>query len=318
MSRILVTGGGGFIGGHLIKRLKAEGHFVRAADIKAPEYENSSADEVLFADLRNAEDAYAVCAGMDTVYHLACDMGGIGTTLPLSFEQRCNNTRIDLNITEAAQRRAVGMFFYASSACVYNEQMQGEDASALKEEDAYPAHPDLTYGWVKLMSERTLLESYLNARVARFHNVYGELGTWDGGREKAPAALCRKIALAKLRNEESICVWGDGEQRRSFMYISDCIDGILRLVASDHAAPINLGRDEAVSINELALLIMDIADWHVRLEHDLTKPQGVRSRNSDNTRLREVLNWQPAITLHDGLTATYTWIEAQVKATYAR
>lgn len=323
MSRILISGAGGFIGHHLVKRLKAEGHWVRGVDLKLPEWEASAADDFLLADLRNADNAYRACTDVDAVYHLAYDMGGMGFLQPHSLEQRASNTRIDLNMTEAAgAHRQILRFFYASSACVYNDTLQAnEDAPALKEEDAYPAHPDLSYGWCKLMGEQALAELALVASirpfVARFHNVYGELGTYDGGREKAPAALCRKIALAKLRGDDSISVWGDGLQQRSFMYIDDCIDGILRLTASDHHEPINLGRDEQVSIDELALLIMDIADWHVRIDHDLSKPQGVRSRNSNNARLREVLHWQPEITLHDGLTRTYEWIERQVNVTYA-
>lgn len=323
MKRILVTGGGGFIGGHLIKRLKADGHWVRSADIKAPEYENSSADEFLFADLRQQENAWKACADVDTVFHLAAEMGGIGATLPHDYGLRLGNARIDQNTIEAAMRHGVERFFYASTACVYNEQLQGEHAIALKEEDAYPAQPDLAYGWMKLVNGEQLLldaalesSSRLKPSIARFHNVYGELGTWQGGKEKSPAALCRKIALAKLRGDESISVWGDGLQKRSFMYIDDCIEGILRLTASDYHEPINLGRDEQISINELALLIMGSADWHVRIEHDLTQPQGVRSRNSDNARLREVLNWEPSIGLVEGLTRTYDWISEQVFAKY--
>lgn len=317
MSRILVTGGGGFIGHHLIKRLKAEGHYVRAADIKLPEYENSSADEFFVADLRLGEDACAAVTGMDEIYHLACEMGGIGFTLPHSFEQRLSNTLIDANVADRAHAEGVRKLFFASSACVYNETLQArEHADALREDDAYPAQPDLSYGWAKLACEQLLtdlaLDSEVQVYIARFHNVYGELGSWDGGREKAPAALCRKIARAKLRGDDHITVWGDGWQERSFMYIDDCLEGILRLTASDHHEPINLGRDEQVSINELAWTIMQVAGSQCRIEHDLTKPQGVRSRNSDNSRLREVLNWTPEISLYDGLSKTYQWIEAQV------
>lgn len=322
MSRVLVTGAAGFIGGHLVKRLRAEGHWVRGIDIRAPEYENSVAHEFWVSDLRLPVNALHACSGMDAVYHLAAEMGGMGALRPHDYSLRLGNARIDQNTIDAAMRRDVKQFFYASTACVYNETLQGENASALKEEDAYPAQPDLAYGWVKLQSEMLLLDAAmenfnrLQPYIARFHNCYGALGSYDNGKEKAPAALCRKIALAKLRNEESISVWGDGLQRRSFMYIGDCIEGILRLTASDCHQPINLGRNEQISINELALLIMDIADWHVRLEHDLSKPQGVRSRNSNNARLREVLNWQPSISLAEGLSATYEWIESQVFANY--
>lgn len=319
MSRILVSGAGGFIGTHLAKRLKADGHWVRGADLKYPEFENSSpADEFLIADLRSPENAWNACNGVDAVFHLACEMGGIGHTLPHDYSLRLGNARIDQNTIEASMRNGVGKFFYASTACVYNEQLQGEGALPLREEDVYPAQPDLAYGWLKLAGEQLLLdaacESQMQPYIARFHNVYGELGTWEGGKEKAPAALCRKVALAKLRGDRHIEIWGDGQQARTFMYIDDCVDGILRLMEREYHHPLNLGRDELVTINALADLIMDIADYHCTLEHDLTKPQGVRSRNSDNTRLRQVLEWEPSISLQDGITRTYRWIEQQVLA----
>ncbi len=321
MKRVCVTGSSGFIGTHLVRRLKAEGYWVRGVDVKLPEFAPFAGDDLLLSDLRDPDPAQVALADVDAVYHLACEMGGIGFTLPHSFDQRLTNSRIDQNVAAAVREQRVERVFFASSACVYNETLQAEvTAWPLTEEDAYPAQPDLSYGWTKLMGEQLLQDlahdTQVGIRIFRFHNVYGELGAWDGGREKAPAALCRKVALAKLRGDDHITIWGDGEQQRSFMYVDDCVEGIRRLMDSTYAHPLNLGRDDAVSINTLARLIMDVAGYECAIEHDLSQPQGVRARNSDNSRLREVLGWTPQIDLRAGLERTYPWIEQRVTEKY--
>jgi GDP-D-mannose 3', 5'-epimerase len=315
MQRVLVTGAGGFIGHHLVTHLKRLGYWVRGADIKAPEYTAIDADEFEIADLRRKDEALQVMRGIDEVYALAADMGGMGFISANHATILHNNALINLNTIDAARIHGVGRYLYSSSACVYPEHLQDHaDVSPLREEDAYPANPQDAYGWEKLISERLCLyyadEHAMETRIVRFHNVYGPYGTYDGGREKVPAALCRKVALAPPGG--SIEVWGDGEQTRSFCYVDDCVEGIYRLMRSDHREPLNLGTDRMVTINELAQIVIDVSGKPgIGIVH-VDGPQGVRGRNSDNTRLREVLGWEPAVSLEDGLVPTYDWIAAQV------
>jgi nucleoside-diphosphate-sugar epimerase len=316
-TRALVTGAGGFIGHHLVAYLKSLGYWVRGVDLKYPEYAETSADEFLQLDLRAADDARTAVAGVDEVYSLAADMGGMGFISAHHAQIFHNNSLIDLNTIDAAHRSGVRRLFYTSSACVYNESLQDRaDVRPLKEEDAYPALPQDGYGWQKLMTERLCQyyrEEYgLDTRVVRFHNIFGPLGTWDGGREKAPAAICRKVAIAKLTGTLEIEVWGDGEQTRSFCYIDDCVVGIHRLMRSDYPHPLNLGQDRLVTINELVDLVAAAAGVTIRRRH-VSGPQGVRGRNSDNSRLRQVLGWEPSVSLEEGLARTYAWIEDQVR-----
>ena len=316
--KVLVTGAGGFIGHHLVHFLKREGYWVRGVDIKEPEYEPSPADEFELLDLRGRANCLLAARGVDEVYALAADMGGMGYITAHDAKILHDNALININTIEAARSNGVGRYLYASSACIYPEYLQGEtDVAPLREEDAYPAMPQDAYGWEKLVAER-LCQYYtqdygLETRIARFHNIFGPLGTWDGGREKAPAALCRKVAHAKLSGDPVIEIWGDGEQTRSFCYIDDCVTGLYRLMRSDYAEPLNLGQDRMVTINELADLVADIAGYPIVKRH-VEGPQGVRGRNSDNTRLREVLGWEPEISLEEGLALTYAWIEDQVRA----
>lgn len=316
-TRALVTGAGGFIGHHLVAYLKTLGHWVRGVDLKRPEYGETKADEILLLDLRAAENARTAVSGIQEVYALAADMGGMGFISSHHAQIFHNNALIDLNTIEAARTAGAKRLLYTSSACVYNETLQDRaDVRPLKEEDAYPALPQDAYGWQKLMAERLCLyyrdEYGLETRVVRFHNIFGPLGSWDGGREKAPAAICRKVAVAKLTANPEVEVWGDGEQTRSFCYIDDCVAGIHKLMRSDYTQPLNLGQDRLISINELVDLVARIAGVTVRKRH-VSGPQGVRGRNSDNSRLREVLNWEPAVSLEDGLARTYAWIEDQVR-----
>lgn len=315
--RILVTGAGGFIGHHLVARLKSEGNWVRAADIKMPEYEASAADEFLQADLRKYDSCLlATRGGIDEVYNLAADMGGIGyITASLAHIAR-NNILINAQMLEASRLNEVKRFLFSSSACVYAGSKQtSAEVAPLREEDAYPAEPEPGYGWEKLFTEE-LCRYYrhdlgFETYIVRFHNVYGPLGTYQGGKEKAPAAICRKVALAQDRAE--IEIWGDGEQTRSFMFVNDCVEGLLRLMASDYHEPLNLGTDQLISINGLMDLVSNIAGKNLIKKHDLSKPQGVRGRNSDNTRLKEILGWEPSISLEAGLDVTYKWIEAELR-----
>ena len=313
---ILVTGAGGFIGHHLVKYLKSRGYWVRGVDVKYPEYETSSADEFDICDLRRRDNCLVSTKGIDQVYNLAADMGGIGYITAYLADIARNNILINTHMLEASQINNVQRFFYSSSACIYPSYMQtSSDITPLKESDAYPADPEEGYGWEKLFAEK-MCQYYTNdygleARIARFHNVYGPLGTYDGGKEKAPAAICRK--LVKASDGEEIEVWGDGEQTRSFMYIDDCTEGIYRIMQSNISEPLNLGMDVMVSINELVDIITDISGKEVIKKHDLNKPQGVRGRNSDNSLLCTLLEWEPSISLKDGLQTTYSWIENQIK-----
>ena len=314
--RILVTGAGGFIGHHLVHRLKSEGNWVRGVDIKMPEYEASSADEFEVLDLRRFDNCLIATRNIDQVYNLAADMGGIGYITAFLAQISVNNTLINAHMLEASRINNVKRFLFSSSACVYAQYKQkSADVTPLREEDAFPADPEPGYGWEKLWSEelcRYFMKDYgMETRVVRFHNVYGPLGTYDGGKEKSPAAISRKVALAK--NGGEIEVWGDGEQTRSYMYIDDCVEGLIRLMASNCADALNLGTDQLVSINELVDLVCNAAGKQVKKRHDLTKPQGVRGRNSDNSRLRKELNWEPSITLEQGLAITYRWIEGELK-----
>ena len=314
--RILVTGAGGFIGHHLVKRLRAEGHWVRGVDIKAPEYEPTAASEFELLDLRKFDNCLlAVRGGIDCVYNLAADMGGIGFITAYHADIARNNILINAHMLEASRLQGVRRFLFSSSACIYPQSKQADaNVAPLREEDAFPADPEPGYGWEKLYTEmlcRYFREDYgLETRTVRFHNVYGPLGTYEGGREKAPAAVCRKLALAD--DGDTIEVWGDGEQTRSFMYIDDCLEGLIRLMASNHHEPLNLGNDRLITINGLFDLVAAIAGKYIVKQHDLSKPQGVRGRNSDNSLIRRVLGWEPSTSLEQGLAVTYSWIEQEL------
>jgi GDP-D-mannose 3', 5'-epimerase len=315
--RVLVTGAGGFIGHHLVSFLRKRGYWVRGADLKIPEFCPSDAHEFELLDLRRWESCLRATHGVDEVYALAADMGGMGFISCNHSQILHNNSLINIHTIEAARQNGVRRYLFTSSACIYPEYKQTEtNCVPLREEDAYPAEPQDAYGWEKLVSERLSTyyrEDYsLDTRIVRFHNIFGPLGTWEGGREKAPAALCRKIAVAKQGGNGEIEIWGDGEQTRSFCYIDDCVTGLYKLMRSDYDQPLNLGQDRMVSINELADIIAAIAGTRIRKKH-VSGPQGVRGRNSDNTRLREVLGWEPQISLEAGLERTYRWIEQTVR-----
>ncbi len=315
--KVLVTGAGGFIGHHLVKYLIAKGYWVRGVDIKEPEYEPSHADEFLLLDLRRRDNCLVATHGVSHVYNLAADMGGIGYITAFLADISRNNILINTHMLEAAHINSVTKYFYSSSACIYPMYLQtSEDSTPLKEEDAYPADAEEGYGWEKLFAEK-LCEYYhhdygLQTRIARFHNVYDPLGTYDGGKEKAPAAICRKLAVAE--NGDEIEVWGDGQQTRSFMYIDDCTEGIYRIMQSNISEPLNLGLDIMISVDGLVDLISDISGKSITKNHDLTKPQGVRGRNSDNTLLKTLLEWEPEVSLREGLQTTYSWIDNQIKS----
>jgi GDP-D-mannose 3',5'-epimerase len=315
IERILVSGAGGFIGTHLVRRLKREGYWVRGVDLKPPEWSESSADEFLTWDLR--EYSEPVFRDIDWVFHLAADMGGMGFISTQHARIIRNNSQINLNAVESARREGVRRFLFTSSACVYPMSLQATGVVPdLKESDAYPAQPQGAYGWEKLHMEHLCRyyreEGWLDTRLVRLHNCYGPEGAWRGGREKAPAAICRKVAVARLTGADQVEIWGRGNQRRSYMYVDDCVEGLLRLMRSDFPGPLNLGSDQPVSVDGLAELAMHIAGYQAQIVH-VEGPEGVRSRNSDNTLCQKELGWMPGIPLEEGLSRTYAWIEDLVR-----
>jgi GDP-D-mannose 3',5'-epimerase len=318
-NRVLVNGAGGFIGGHLVNRLKAEGKWVRAVDLKQHEYATLPADEFILGDLRDPAVARRVVEDIDEVYQLAADMGGAGYLFTGDNDASVmhNSATINLNTLELGVQAGVKRFFYSSSACIYPERNQRDPGNPqCSEESAYPAAPDSEYGWEKLFSERLYFAYQRNrgiqVRVARFHNVFGPQGTWFGGREKVPAAVCRKVAEAPEGGE--IEIWGDGLQTRSFLYIDECLEAVSRLMNSDFAGPVNIGSEEMVTINQLAQMAMSIAGKKLSIRH-IEGPLGVRGRNSDNRLIRQRLGWAPSLPLREGMEKTYEWIAAQVEAT---
>jgi len=318
----LVTGAGGFIGHHMVNYLKKKGYWVRGVDIKYPMFEKTNADEFELLDLRRWPNALQATRNVDEVYNFAADMGGMGFISCNHSIILHNNLLISTHVLEAARINDVKKIFFSSSACIYPEYKQtNADVISLKEEDAYPAEPQDAYGWEKLITEQTMThygrDYKIKTRIARFHNIYGPLGTWDGGREKVPAAFCRKIALAKMRGDKEIEVWGDGKQTRSFCYIDDCVEGVYKLMKSNIDEPLNIGSDRLISVNDLADMVADIAGIKIKKKH-IKGPQGVRGRNSDNTKVKKLLKWEPNITLEEGMTSTYQWIEKQVKETYSK
>lgn len=316
--RAVVCGAGGFIGGHLVRRLQEEGYWVRGVDLKRNEFGNDTADDFVIGDLRDPR----VCESLfdrdiDEVYQLAADMGGAGYIFTGDHDAAVmhNSATINLNMVEASRKAGVKKIFYSSSACMYPEYNQLDpDNPKCSEDSAYPAAPDSEYGWEKLFSERLYLAYMRNygmeVRIARFHNIFGPQGTWTGGKEKAPAAICRKVAEAEEGGE--IEMWGDGRQTRSFLYIDECIEGVRRLMKSDFPGPVNIGSDEMVTVNQLAELVMEIAAKPLRIKH-IPGPVGVRGRNSDNTLIRAKLGWAPSRPLREGLQVTYEWILSQVE-----
>lgn len=323
MKTALVLGAGGFIGSHLVTRLKSEGYWVRGVDIKRPDFSDSTADDFVVADLRDPLKTSVVMYApdqkpFDEVYQLAADMGGAGyiNTGDHDADVVHNSMLINLNVLNEAQKKNVKKIFYASSACVYNEHNQLDPKNPnCKEDSVYPAQPDSEYGWEKLFSERlyaTYNRNYgIDIRIARFHNIFGPEGTFDGGKEKAPAAICRKVAKTPTNGE--IEVWGDGLQTRSFLYIDEAIEGVRRLMNSDYKEPINIGSEEIISMNGLAKLVANLADKNIEIKN-IPGPQGVRGRTSDNTMIKEKLNWAPTQPLHIGLTETYKWIASKIES----
>jgi GDP-D-mannose 3', 5'-epimerase len=319
MKQVLVCGAGGFIGSHMVKRLKTEGVWVRGVDLKYPEFAETHADDFVIGDLRNADICRAVVdRRFDEVYQFAADMGGAGYIFTGEHDAAVmhNSATINLNMVEACRKRNIKRIFYSSSACIYPAYNQEDPENPnCVENSAYPAAPDSEYGWEKLFSER-LYMSYnrnhgMECRIARFHNIFGPEGTWEGGREKAPAAMCRKVA--ETPDGGTIQIWGDGLQTRSFLYVDECLEGVLRLTRSEHVGPLNIGSDEMVTINQLAGMAMEIAGKKLGIEH-IPGPLGVRGRNSDNRLIKATLDWAPNKALREGLEKTYAWIEARVSA----
>lgn len=323
MKKALVLGAGGFIGSHLVTRLKREGYFVRGADLKYPEFGSTAADNFVIADLRDFQACERVYDGyFDEVYQLAADMGGAGFVFTGDNDAAImhNSALVNLNILELARQNGCGRIFYSSSACIYPERNQLDPSKPVTAEDsAYPAAPDSEYGWEKLFSERLYFaysRNYgLSVRVARFHNIFGPEGTWRGGREKAPAAICRKVAESQIGG--TIEVWGDGKQTRSFLFIDECIEAVMRLMASDFPGPVNIGSEEMISINDFTRMVMSVAGKEQRIKN-VSGPTGVRGRNSENTLIREKLGWAPSQPLIEGVRKTYSWIDEQVKATQSK
>lgn len=317
MKKVLVCGAGGFIGSHLVKRLKTEGCWVRGVDLKLPEFSNTETDDFVIGDLRDPQlCSYVVNKRFDEVYQLAANMGGAGFifTGENDADIMHNSATINLNMLETCRKRTIKRIFYSSSACIYPEQNQlDSDNPNCAEDSTYPANPDSDYGWEKLFSERLYLAYHRNynmeVRIARYHNVFGPEGTWCGGREKAPAAICRKVA--ETPNGGEIKIWGDGKQTRSFLYIDECLEGTLRLMRSDWTGPVNVGSDEMVTINQLAEMVMEISGKHLSIKH-ISGPLGVRGRCSDNRLIKNKLHWQPIQPLIDGLQKTYPWIQEQI------
>jgi GDP-D-mannose 3', 5'-epimerase len=315
----IVIGAGGFIGSHIAKRLKADGYWVRGVDLKQPEFESSACDEFFIGDCRNPQVVdFIINQKVDRVFQLAADMGGAGyiNTGDHDADVMNNSAKINLNVLDACRQQGIEQAFFSSSACVYNEhnQMDRENPDC-REETAYPAFPDSEYGWEKLFSERLYMaynKQYgMNNRVARFHNIFGEFGTWTGGKEKAPAAICRKVAMAN--DGDTIDIWGDGLQTRSFLHVDDCVEGVMRLMDSDFTGPVNIGSDYLISINDLVAMVCEIAGKNLNINH-IPGPQGVRGRNSNNNLIKEKLNWSPKQDLRSDIEKTYRWIEEQVKA----
>jgi GDP-D-mannose 3',5'-epimerase len=314
----LITGAGGFIGSHLVKRVKKENYWVRGVDLKYPEFSETEADDFVIGDLRDPSICRQIVDGkFDEVYQLAADMGGAGYLFTGDHDSEVihNSAIINLNIVNICSKIGIKKIFYSSSACIYPKHNQMDTDNPLcSEESAYPADPDSEYGWEKLFSERMYLSYYRNnkmsVRIARYHNIFGPEGTWDGGKEKSPAAICRKVAMAKTGGE--IEIWGDGKQTRSFLYIDECLEGTLRLMQSPWTGPVNIGSEEMVTLNQLAEMVMDIAGKKLSIKH-IPGPLGVRGRKSDNRLIQEKLNWKPSQPLRQGLEKTYAWIEKQVE-----
>lgn len=318
MKQILVLGAGGFIGSHLVKRLKSEGHWVRGVDLKFPRYSPTPADDFVIGDLRDQLLVRDVIdRRFDEVYQLAADMGGAGYIFTGDHDAVVmhNSAMINLNVLDACHKRNIKRIFYSSSACIYPQENQTDpDNPNCREDSAYPAHPDSEYGWEKLFSERLYLSYHRNygieARVARYHNIFGSEGSWNDGREKSPAAMCRKVAMAEEGGE--IEIWGDGEQTRSFLYVDECVEATIRLMRSDFTGPVNIGSEEMVTINQLVNMVCSIADKTVKKKH-IPGPLGVRGRNSENSLIKESLGWAPSLALKTGLHTTYLWIAGQVR-----